>query len=74
MERKHENYFVWLFNQLKGWPVQNYCLWFFAFGFTIIEADRCPASLRAWHRLSRDHRKRRISHDEAHFHLEAGAG
>ena len=34
--------------------------WFFAFGFTIIEADRCPASLRAWHRLSRDHRKRRI--------------
>jgi N-acetylglutamate synthase-like GNAT family acetyltransferase len=48
--------------------------WFFAFGFTIIEADRCPASLRAWHRLSRDHRKRRISHDEAHFHLEAGAG
>ena len=35
MERKHENYFVWLFNQLKGWPVQNYCLWFFAFGFQL---------------------------------------
>lgn len=34
MER-HENYFVWLFNQLKGWPVQNYCLWFFAFGFQL---------------------------------------
>ena len=34
MER-HENYFVWLFNQLKVWPVQNYCLWFFAFGFQL---------------------------------------
>ncbi|NMB31813.1 MAG: nicotinamide mononucleotide transporter, partial [Lactobacillus sp.] len=35
MEREHENYFVWLFNQLKGWPIQNYCLWFFAFGFQL---------------------------------------
>lgn len=35
MKREHENYFVWLFNQLKGWPVQNYCLWFFAFGFQL---------------------------------------
>ena len=32
---KDENYFVWLWNQLKGWPVQNYCLWFFAFGFQL---------------------------------------
>lgn len=32
---KHENYFVWLINQLKGWPVQNYMLWFFAFGFQL---------------------------------------
>ena len=31
----HENYFVWLWNQLKGWPVQNYMLWFFAFGFQL---------------------------------------
>ena len=31
----NENYFVWLFNQLKGWPVQNYMLWFFAFGFQL---------------------------------------
>ena len=30
-----ENYFVWLWNQLKGWPVQNYMLWFFAFGFQL---------------------------------------
>lgn len=32
---KNENYFSWLWNQLKGWPVQNYCLWFFAFGFQL---------------------------------------
>lgn len=30
---KKENYFVWLWKQLKGWPVQNYMLWFFSFGF-----------------------------------------
>ena len=35
MGNSHENYFVWLFSQLKGWPVQNYCLWFFAFGFQL---------------------------------------
>lgn len=35
MGNSHENYFVWLFKQLKGWPVQNYCLWFFAFGFQL---------------------------------------
>lgn len=35
MENSHENYFVWLFKQLKGWPIQNYCLWFFAFGFQL---------------------------------------
>ena len=29
------NYFKWLFRQLKGWPVQNYMLWFFAFGFQL---------------------------------------
>lgn len=32
---KKDNYFVWLFNQLKGWPIQNYMLWFFAFGFQL---------------------------------------
>ncbi|HIX35063.1 MAG TPA: nicotinamide riboside transporter PnuC [Candidatus Limosilactobacillus merdigallinarum] len=35
MNYTKENYFVWLVNQLKGWPVQNYCLWFFAFGFQL---------------------------------------
>ena len=30
-----QNYFGWLFNQLKGWPVQNYMLWTFAFGFQL---------------------------------------
>lgn len=35
METRRENYFVWLFKQLKGWPVANYCLWFFAFGFQL---------------------------------------
>ena len=33
-ERK-DNYFVWLFKQLHGWPVQNYMLWCFAFGFQL---------------------------------------
>lgn len=32
---KRDNYFVWLFKQLRGWPLQNYCLWFFAFGFQL---------------------------------------
>ena len=35
MGNSHENYLIWLFRQLKGWPVQNYCLWFFAFGFQL---------------------------------------
>ena len=35
MGNSHENYFIWLFRQLKGWPVQNYCLWFFAFGLQL---------------------------------------
>ena len=30
-----QNYFIWLFNQLKGWPMQNYMLFFFAFGFQL---------------------------------------
>lgn len=30
-----ENYFKWLWKQLHGWPVQNYFLWFFAFGFQL---------------------------------------
>jgi len=32
---KKENYFVWLVKQLKGWPIQNYLLWFFSFGFQL---------------------------------------
>ena len=32
---KKDNYFVWLYKQLKGWPIQNYMLWFFAFGFQL---------------------------------------
>ena len=35
MGNSHEYYFIWLFRQLKGWPVKNYCLWFFAFGFQL---------------------------------------
>lgn len=30
-----ENYFKWLWKQLHGWPIQNYFLWFFAFGFQL---------------------------------------
>lgn len=30
-----ENYFKWLWGQLHGWPIQNYMLWFFAFGFQL---------------------------------------
>ena len=33
MER-NENYFVWLFNQLKGWPMQNYLLFFLPWAFS----------------------------------------
>lgn len=29
------HYFKWLFSQLHGWPIQNYFLWFFAFGFQL---------------------------------------
>ncbi|GBG94633.1 nicotinamide mononucleotide transporter [Ligilactobacillus salitolerans] len=29
------NYLSWLFNQLKGWSMQNYLLWFFSFGFQL---------------------------------------
>ncbi|WEV56147.1 nicotinamide riboside transporter PnuC [Ligilactobacillus acidipiscis] len=32
---KKENYFVWLLKQLKGWPIQNYLLWWFALGFQL---------------------------------------
>lgn len=32
---EHENYFKWLWSQLKGWPIANYCLWFFAFCFQL---------------------------------------
>ena len=32
---KKQNYFVWLWNQLKGWPVQNYMLFTFALGFQL---------------------------------------
>ena len=32
---KKENYFIWLVKQLKGWPIQNYLLWFFSFGFQL---------------------------------------
>lgn len=32
MENKQQNYFSWLFEQLKGWPQQNYYLFWFALG------------------------------------------
>lgn len=30
-----KNYFKWLFDQLRGWNIANYMLWFFAFGFQL---------------------------------------
>lgn len=45
---KKQNYFVWLWNQLKGWPIQNYMLWFFAFGFQLallITAPMTPVAV-----------------------------
>lgn len=39
MER-NENYFVWLFNQLKGWPMQNYLLFFLCPGLSAGFADQ----------------------------------
>ena len=32
---KSENYFVWLVKQIKGWPLQNYLLFWFSFGFQL---------------------------------------
>lgn len=29
------HYFKWLFNQLRGWPAQNYMLFWFSFGFQL---------------------------------------
>jgi len=31
----NKNYFSWLISQLKGWPIQNYMLYFFSFGFQL---------------------------------------
>ncbi|WEV58209.1 nicotinamide riboside transporter PnuC [Ligilactobacillus acidipiscis] len=36
MQTKNENYFTWLFKQLKGWPQQNYYLFWFSFGCQIM--------------------------------------
>lgn len=35
MQNSKDNYFVWLMKQLKGWPVANYMLFFFSFGFQL---------------------------------------
>lgn len=31
----NKSYFSWLISQLKGWPIQNYMLYFFSFGFQL---------------------------------------
>lgn len=36
MQTKQTNYFSWLIQQLKGWPQQNYYLFWFAFGCQIM--------------------------------------
>ncbi|MCI1901651.1 MAG: nicotinamide riboside transporter PnuC [Bifidobacteriaceae bacterium] len=41
---KSTNYFTWLFAQLKGWPQQNYYLFWFAFGCQIMTLVGTPAS------------------------------
>lgn len=43
-----QNYFTWLFNQLKGWPQQNYYLFYFALGaqlMTLVNAPITPVAL-----------------------------
>ncbi|WP_203628207.1 nicotinamide riboside transporter PnuC [Lacticaseibacillus mingshuiensis] len=43
-----QNYFSWLANQLKGWPQQNYYLFWFAFGcqlMTLVAAPLTPVSV-----------------------------
>lgn len=43
-----QNYFSWLFNQLKGWPQQNYYLFYFALGaqlMTLVNAPITPVAL-----------------------------
>ena len=42
---KKENYFIWLVKQLKGWPIQNYLLWFFSFGFQLALYISFPITL-----------------------------
>lgn len=39
---KKENYFVWMVNQIKGWPQQNYYLFWFAVGAQIMTLVNAP--------------------------------
>ena len=42
------NYFSWLMHQLKGWPQQNYYLFWFAFGcqlMTLVDAKITPVTI-----------------------------
>ncbi|WP_407894902.1 nicotinamide riboside transporter PnuC [Lacticaseibacillus sp. N501-2] len=48
MNDESQNYFSWLFNQLKGWPQQNYYLFYFALGaqlMTLVNAPITPVAL-----------------------------
>lgn len=42
---KNENYFKWLFNQIKGWPQQNYYLFWFAIGAQVMTLVSNPVTL-----------------------------
>lgn len=42
---KNENYFKWLFNQIKGWPQQNYYLFWFAIGAQVMTLVSNPITL-----------------------------
>lgn len=41
----HENYFTWLINQLKGWPQQNYYLFWFSFGLQLMTLVNNPINV-----------------------------
>ena len=42
MNDESQNYFSWLFNQLKGWPQQNYYLFYFALGAQLMPLVNAP--------------------------------
>ncbi len=48
MENTQQNYFTWLMAQLKGWPQQNYYLFWFSFGcqlMTLVNGRITPVAI-----------------------------